>query len=172
MFAHEPCPLDIGPARCAAYRLRRHRPVRRLALLAQLPHVAQDDHLVRMFDAREIVQGGHHRCQVGIVGVDDQLVAGRAAVLRATQARVVARQGVVDVRRSDAEMQADRHGGQHIIYIIVADELCRHLMIVAVVTAPTEAQHRFARHDSAPADPFGLRFGVVTVDEAPFVRQV
>ena len=47
-----------------------------MAHAAKLLHVADDSHLVVGIDSLEVVQCRRHACRVGVVGVDDEAVAG------------------------------------------------------------------------------------------------
>ena len=76
LFAHKPCGFRIERKCLGGYFL-----VCFLANGTQLFHVAENDHLMRVMDVAEIVQGGLHRGQVSVVGIDDELVVSCLAIL-------------------------------------------------------------------------------------------
>ena len=116
---------------------------------AQLAHIAENHHLVGCSGLPETGEGGLHRREVGIVGIDDERIVLRFPIFRSIVVRGVVLQGMVDGGQGHFETKSHEHGRQHIIYIVGAHKLRAHLVPCAVGLAPAQRQERRAVHHFA-----------------------
>ena len=100
--------------------------VRLVAGGAELIHVAEDDDAWSEsgLDSEEVGERRAHARGIGIVGVGDDLIAPLGVnELRATVARTVAGERLIDLVGGYIEVEPDSDGGKGIGQIVVADEL-------------------------------------------------
>ena len=93
---------------------------------AELIHVAEDDDAWSEsgLDSEEVGERRAHARGIGIVGVGDDLIAPLGVnELRATVARTVAGERLVDLVGGYIEVEPDSDGSKGIGQIVVADEL-------------------------------------------------
>lgn len=168
-FLHGLCVLEFAERCVCAAKLLAHEPylvkikrgdeVYNLLMfsqthVAQLAHVAQDGHLFRHVHALEVGQRGLHARWVGVVSVYDELVVGRYLQLAAVVARHIPSQGMVNLFVGHAEMRPNGDGGEHVVEVVGADELCLHLVPSSVLAgrggsrslAPSKLQVGRAAH--------------------------
>lgn len=92
-------------------------------LNAELSHGTEDDALMVGCMSGEVIEGGVHAAGVGVVGVDDDVVARGLEDLASTIGRDVGGDGIVDLVGLDAEEETDGDGGLGIFEIVVAAEV-------------------------------------------------
>ena len=88
----------------------------------------------------ETAEGGLHRREIGVVGIDDERIVLRFAVFGTIVVRSVVLQRVVDGAQRHFETKSHQHSGQYIIYIIGTHELGVHFVPCAVFLSPTQRE--------------------------------
>ena len=109
-------------------------------LRTQLAHVAEQGQLAGGLDVAEVLQRGAHRRRIGVVGVHDQGIRGRAHHLRAVVVGDEFRYRGDGVGARHAEILAYRQGGQDVGGVVGADEVRDHERV-----AQADAQEGFLR---------------------------
>ena len=95
----------------------------RLTVGTQFAHIAQYDRLGGEIRGQEIVECGSHAGGVGIIGIDNEGIAGGAHQLRTAVAGLIFGKRPGYVGRSNPEIGRDSGSGQSIGEVITADEL-------------------------------------------------
>ena len=117
--------------------------------ISQFAHLAQDGQFVRVLHHAKVFEGGGHAGQVGVVGIHDEGVVGRAEEFAAIVCGAIFGDGGIDVGIGHTEMYARTDGAKGIADIVRADELGGHTIPITARTAPTEAQAGVASHHFA-----------------------
>ena len=174
LIAHEPHLADAGLG----------NNVNQLLMLlgavgTKLAHVAQNEHLpVRSgrVQATEILQRGHHRRGISVVGIHDEAVVARVHKLRTVVRGPIVLQGVADGFALHSEVDANGHGCQQVLYVVEAHQLRLHLVPLLALArlfqlherlAPAELEEGLVGGDDLAADAGILLLGISAVGRDP-----
>lgn len=94
-----------------------------IGLGTQLTHAAEHDDLVVGMHVGEAAYGGLHAGGVGIVAVEQELVAGGGFELRTVVGRGVLLESLLDVEKFNLEETSDGEGGKGVGEIVAAEEV-------------------------------------------------